>query len=402
MYLDPPAFFFAIFLLALLNGILFAIGWLQDRRATALAFWAAAHLMSALGAVCLALGTGLAMPGFIMGGLVAMSLHYAFNMRGVQLFERRIDSSIHAAWPVVIVVAAMLASAGDERTTTWGLVVAGASASVVTAYYFWRAESGALRWSAITILLLHATFQVTLGGDPKHGHSELWHILFVVDVICYGAGGALLCMLMSQHRAERELRRVASTDELTGLPNRRTFVASATAALQVPQSDRLTGSMLMFDLDGFKGINDRHGHLAGDYVLSRFAAVLRDAVRGDTPMGRLGGEEFAALLPLPASEALGIAEQIRAALADEIILYAGAPIAATVSIGISAGAAAGHELKTFLAAADRALYRAKANGRNRVELDVLSEAERDTGDMPARDRLLVSGVTAPRGASYAA
>jgi diguanylate cyclase (GGDEF)-like protein len=372
MHLDPPTVSAIMFLQALLNGGLLTIGWLQDRTTPALAFWAIAHLTAGVAAALLTAGVVQAAPPLTDLGLVAMSAHYALNLRGVQLFERRTYPAIYAAWPILIVVVAMLTSGGDERTMNWALMISVASTCGVTAYEIWRSETGALRWSMCAILLLHGASNLTWGGDPMRGHSELWFLMFTVDIMCYGAGTALLCILMSQNRAAHELQRVAYIDELTGLMNRRAFVASAISELKALRHRGQPMSMLMFDLDRFKGVNDEHGHLAGDHVLQRFAAVLRNRLRSDTIVGRLGGEEFAALLPaVAAADAIGIAERVRTAVANEDIVYAGVRIAVTVSTGICSEETAGNELDAILAAADNALYLAKARGRNRVEQNIL-------------------------------
>lgn len=376
MHLDPPTVSAFIFLQALLNGGFLAIGWAQDRRSTALALWAVAHLTAALASACLTAGFVQTAPLLTEAGLVLMSAHYALNLRGVQIFEGRAWPLICSAWPVAVVAAAMLISGGDERATTWALMACAASACGLTAYEIWRCETGALRWSLSLILLIHGASQATWGGDPMRGHSELWSLMFVIDIMCYGGGTALLCILMTQNRAERELRKAAYIDELTGLLNRRAFVSSATLELHTLRRHRQPAALLMFDLDRFKGINDQHGHLAGDHVLRRFAAILKSRLRSDTTIGRLGGEEFAALLPMAtAGDAIAAAERVRAALASEKIVVAGVRVPSSVSIGVCAEAVAVHELDAMLGAADNALYRAKSGGRNRVERWVVPEAD---------------------------
>jgi diguanylate cyclase (GGDEF)-like protein len=388
MHLDPPTVSTIIVLQALLNGGLLTIGWIQDRSSRALAFWAVAHLTAALGSALMTAGFVQASPALMSSGLISMGAHYALNLHGVQLFEGRAWPGFLPAWPVAIVAGAMLITNGDERAMNWALMIVAASACSITAFEIWRCETGALRWSLSAILLVHGASNLTWGGDPMRGHSEFWFMMFSVDIMCYGAGTALLCIAMSQHRAERGLRKAAYIDELTGLLNRRAFVSSATSQLQALRRHRQPAAMLMFDLDGFKGINDRHGHLAGDHVLRRFSCVLRGRLRGDTTIGRLGGEEFAALLPgVIAGDAIVVAERTRAALADEMIVFAGARIVATVSVGICAEAVAGHELDTMLGAADRALYQAKTRGRNRVEQTIMVETAAQETLYPGSPRM---------------
>jgi diguanylate cyclase (GGDEF)-like protein len=124
--------------------------------------------------------------------------------------------------------------------------------------------------------------------------------------------------------------------------------------------------VLIFDIDHFKGINDRFGHPAGDEILKLFATIVINNLRITDHSGRIGGEEFAALLPCPLEEGVLVAERVREVFAASGIASEEGPVDTTVSIGV-AGGPAGTELEVLLAAADTALYQAKRGGRNRVE-----------------------------------
>jgi len=125
---------------------------------------------------------------------------------------------------------------------------------------------------------------------------------------------------------------------------------------------------MMFDLDRFKSINDRFGHSVGDDALKVFAAAASANVRASDVPGRLGGEEFAAIIPGNAADAGLVAERLRVAFQAAGVVISGHEIGATVSIGIVT-ATAPAQLDALLARGDAALYRAKHNGRNRVEFD---------------------------------
>ena len=166
-------------------------------------------------------------------------------------------------------------------------------------------------------------------------------------------------------RLHRMVERQALVDGLTGLANRR---ASADALqAEVARAERLETplSVVLSDLDGFKEVNDVHGHAVGDEVLKGFAAVLRDTLRESDLAGRWGGEEFLLLLPGADEEgAARFAERVRAALAARSI--PGAPgLRVTASFGV-AEYARGSDTEELVAAADQALYRAKRSGKNRV------------------------------------
>jgi diguanylate cyclase (GGDEF)-like protein len=178
---------------------------------------------------------------------------------------------------------------------------------------------------------------------------------------------ALLGVGLVRDRHETELRRHAETDPLTGVLNRRGFLDSAERDIARARSEQRPIGLLLFDLDHFKTVNDRFGHLAGDRALVRFAALAVRAIRANDLIGRIGGEEFAALLNgVDMSTATVIAERIRADFATLGIEHDGMAIPATVSAGVAVASGAGADLGGLLAEADRALYGAKGAGRDRV------------------------------------
>ncbi|MDG4553030.1 MAG: PAS domain S-box protein [Candidatus Competibacter sp.] len=169
---------------------------------------------------------------------------------------------------------------------------------------------------------------------------------------------------------EQELLRLATTDPLTGLANRRHFLAQVEHELERFQRYAKPAALLMLDLDHFKRVNDRHGHASGDRVLQHFTAVAQQTLRKVDLIGRLGGEEFAALLPGTDTEgARCLAERLRECVAASPAAGDAGEISFTVSIGLASFAAADRTANTILARADRALYRAKEAGRNRVEVE---------------------------------
>jgi len=165
--------------------------------------------------------------------------------------------------------------------------------------------------------------------------------------------------------AQATLRTQAMTDPLTQVWNRRAF--EDVAGQEISRSKRTGRSVgvLMVDLDHFKSINDRHGHAAGDAVLVETARRMVGVLREGDVLGRLGGEEFAILLPEcgPAG-AYVAAERVRRAIARDPVVHAGRAIPVTASVGLSSARAGRAPLDALLESADRALYRAKASGRN--------------------------------------
>lgn len=177
---------------------------------------------------------------------------------------------------------------------------------------------------------------------------------------------------MELSTANDELETLSRTDPLTGLANRRCFMDALEAQWARSRRSSRPVALLAIDVDHFKRYNDTYGHGAGDACLQRVAALLSGSARGETDLAaRPGGEEFAVLLPGVDAEAAGrVAERIRALVEKATrAVEAGLPEAVTVSIGVAAMPAGGEAAERLLVAADRALYRAKETGRNRVEVD---------------------------------
>ncbi|QCO17007.1 diguanylate cyclase (plasmid) [Azospirillum brasilense] len=172
---------------------------------------------------------------------------------------------------------------------------------------------------------------------------------------------------------QRQLERLATTDSLTGALNRGRFMARAADEVARARRSGQPLSAIMLDIDHFKKVNDTYGHATGDEAIRTVVRVCRSMVRGADVLGRLGGEEFAILLPeTPPQGAALLAERLRRALAEtdvRIANGAGSSLSFTVSIGVSALRPAESSVAAVLARADEALYRAKNGGRNRVVCD---------------------------------
>lgn len=167
----------------------------------------------------------------------------------------------------------------------------------------------------------------------------------------------------------KHLRELAQTDALTGFATRQHFTEVAAAALDRGRAEARPLMLVAFDLDHFKRINDRHGHLAGDAVLRAVSQAVRAVPSPSPPLaGRIGGEEFAVLLDgVTTAQAADYAEALREAIgAAKATIGEGTALSVTASFGLTGTHEAGHELQALLDRADRALYRAKNEGRNRI------------------------------------
>ena len=171
---------------------------------------------------------------------------------------------------------------------------------------------------------------------------------------------------------------MALTDSLTGLYNRRYVMAHLERLIDMSGEANKQFAIITFDIDHFKKVNDTYGHAAGDDVLREFASRISVSMRNFDLMGRIGGEEFIAVLPDTALDtAQMVAERFRVAIADRPfpISVPGGPIQVTTSLGITIAGASGDTVAELLRRGDDALYAAKRNGRNRVEIRLLGSVE---------------------------
>jgi diguanylate cyclase (GGDEF)-like protein len=182
---------------------------------------------------------------------------------------------------------------------------------------------------------------------------------------------------MAKERTELRHRNAAMLDPLTGIANRRSFLQDAGQLAKRHRADPRPTAVLLIDLDHFKSINDRFGHALGDRVLEIFTEAARKSVRATDLLGRLGGEEFAAMIyDTSRDRAVVVAERIREGFAAAAKEVDGRPVCATVSIGIAYCEEVALDVPELLAQSDQALYFAKEKGRNRVEvasLDMVME-----------------------------
>jgi len=174
--------------------------------------------------------------------------------------------------------------------------------------------------------------------------------------------------ITERKRLEVELKRQAHLDYLTGLPNRRSFMEQGEVELSRTQRYGTTLSILMLDIDHFKQINDVYGHQAGDLVLKTLALIFQEVLRSVDIIGRMGGEEFAVILPeTDIDQATEVAERLREVISEgEVSLPVGLRINYTVSIGVTTLIDKNSNIEMLLYEADKALYRAKQTGRNKV------------------------------------
>lgn len=257
----------------------------------------------------------------------------------------------------------------NARTLVVSSVWAGMNFSL--AWLVWHQGRAAFATRFVAgILLLHAGILVVrflsawlpLPGENLLKASSVQTLYIAANAMMSLAVG-IGFILMASDRLREELEHVASHDSLTNALMRRTLIAASEPELERCRRHGRSMGLLMLDIDHFKAINDTHGHQMGDRVLVDFVKRITPLLRRPDLLGRFGGEEFVVLLPETSQEeAVAVAERLRDAIASPL---EGVP-PVTVSIGVTANRPDDARIDVLLARVDRALYKAKAAGRNRI------------------------------------
>ena len=213
---------------------------------------------------------------------------------------------------------------------------------------------------------LFRSFEVLLNDGRWILATQQSHENGMVVTLCTDVS-AKKQMELDLRAAHDELERLAMTDELTGVPNRRNFFAQLEREYERASRYGHTVCLAMIDLDHFKRVNDSYGHAAGDEVLKHFAGVVNGLIRGEDLIGRVGGEEFALLLPeTTEAGAAAVLERVRDELAGTKLHHIAPDFTYTFSAGVAGVTKSSMPPKDWMRAADEALYAAKSAGRNRV------------------------------------
>ena len=379
MTLDVPTLLLVTVFIATMAGGLMLVTWLQNRTESALLGWGAAYLCGAVGAALFG-GRGQIPDVWSINIANAFMIAAAgLAWAGVRMFDRRPVALWYALVGSAVWLAAL--SVGEFHQSLYARAALGSTISAtyagLAAWELWRGRRDGLLARRLATCMFAFQCMVFLSripmtwfaGIPPGGVMHVtWLPFGIFEALLYTFGSAFLLMTMIKERAEAQHKRAAVIDPLTGVPNRRGFVDRAESVLARCREEGQPVSVMLFDLDHFKRINDTYGHQAGDNVLVEFCRAAQQTFRPDDIFARLGGEEFVCMLPgTKLQAAFGIAERIRRDFDGVGRGGDAADVHATVSIGVSNSLDAGGDLAALLGAADKALYRAKAKGRNRVE-----------------------------------
>ncbi len=374
MSLDSSTLYLVATLVAALLGVMLLYFGRQENIA-ALNWWGTAYLLGAasIAAWTLAssrLGSG---PALMLNAIGLLACGMVWN--AARVFHGRPTSWPGISIGAVIWLAALASLKPDAyalRMTVGAGIVAAYAALTARELWSERRKSMLRRWPTIIIPLLHGfvlMLPILIGdllrADDGDFADSIWVSAFAIELVLYAVGTVFIIFMLVSERAVSAHKAAASIDPLTGIFNRRGFAEATSRVIEREATAGRPVTVMIFDIDHFKSINDRFGHPAGDQILKEFTQIVSNTLRMTDLCGRIGGEEFAALLPCAMDEALNAAERVREAFATSGLIVDDAPVETTVSIGV-AGGPAGTELDVLLAAADSALYQAKRGGRNQV------------------------------------
>ncbi|MCF8482512.1 MAG: GGDEF domain-containing protein [Rhodospirillum sp.] len=390
MTLDVPTLVVALLLVQVMASLVLGLLWWRDRGTPGLGEWTLGRVLALFSIILLTNHGILPQPlSILLGqGFLLLALHLAWLGSWAFMGQPKPRRS----WPFILLsyeVALATLVVFDVP-----FFIRAALASLMIGCYMlltslalwplWRDKTYLLGKLLVASFLLTGLVHLgrtpylllTRSADALMDDSGQGRMLFLVTFISSLLTG-FASVGITTERLNGRLRHLAERDPLTGLRNRRDFFARAGVVLERTRRDDIPLAVLALDLDHFKVVNDTHGHAVGDQALRHAATLLAETLPGDALLARMGGEEFALLLPgLTEAEALDLAEAIRARIAGTSLALEGSPgriLRLSASIGLitipgrdlPAEATA---LDHLLHAADQALYAAKADGRNRVVL----------------------------------
>jgi diguanylate cyclase (GGDEF)-like protein len=380
MTLDVHTLFLVTIYVEAILGLLLLFVWAQNMALRAVCWWGFAYLVR-LASIGL-FGMYGEVPDLVSIDLANALLFTAFAMTwtGARVFDGRPIEPVYMVTGAVIWLLVCRLPMLAEGVNLRSLIASGIITGYIwlTAYEFWRGRDEPLvsRWPAVILLFAHGalfllrTPMVALlppATDSVFG--SVWMTVLSFEALLLTISDAFILLAMAKERTELRHRTAAMIDPLTGVANRRSFLQDAALVAKRHIGNPRPTAVLLIDLDHFKSINDRFGHAVGDRVLAIFADAARKSMRGSDLIGRLGGEEFAAILvETSRDKASEIAERIRASFAQMAQEVDGHPLHATVSIGLVHCLERTLDVAELLTQADHTLYYAKERGRNRVEV----------------------------------
>lgn len=364
---------------ALTLAVLMVGVWLRDRRQAVTGVWGLGFGLHGLGVTLVGLRGVVPDMVSIIGGNALILLGIATWCNGVLLYDGR-RMRLYPLAPIGLWLAALAIPAVMESFWMRSVVVQTAAGltylMLAFALFAGRQTYPATRWTFALVACGQAGLMFKMAYDcviaQPNNFLQMPHLIpFTIGNIFCLVSGILLGAQLLMARAEANLQRLADSDPLTGVFNRRGLLERFNQIVRRAGGNKPSVALVLFDLDHFKQVNDRYGHKAGDIVLTEFCRVATTCLGDRGIFGRMGGEEFACIMQVGGpAEAIGITEAIRLTLehSDITVDEQDTIVSVTVSCGIALSPIASSELDPMLMRADRALYGAKLAGRNSTAL----------------------------------
>jgi diguanylate cyclase (GGDEF)-like protein len=370
-----------VFITALLGALLVFAG-LQNRSVRAPMWWGAAYIVNAAG-LGLLTSQGTA-PGFVASDLAnaLVLLGYSLIWSGTRVFDgRKVYPLLLLLAPAIWLLLCRLPAFANHDLRVVVVSTMLAFLALRAAEELWRGRDEPLmsRWPSVIVLLAYAAVLLarvpaTLLSPSFSGDSLMSGLSFALlafGTLLFTVVMAFLQLNMTKERTELKHKINSLVDPLSGVANRRAFLDRAGSLIAGQGDEREPLAVMLFDLDHFKQINDQFGHAIGDSVLQAFAGTATQTLGADILFARIGGEEFAACFPVgDLDEAYAIADRVRRNFAAAAAHFGDERLTPSVSAGVTLGCDPAANVTDLLSIVDRALYRAKENGRNRIEMEI--------------------------------
>ncbi len=379
-----------VFITALLGALLVFAG-LQNRSIRAPMWWGAAHIVNASGLGLLS--SHGAAPDFVTNDLAnaLVLLGYGLTWSGARVFDgRKVYPPMLLLAPAIWLALCRLPAFANADLRVIVVSTMLAFLALRAAEELWRGRDEPLmsRWPSVIVLLAYAAVLLarvpaTLLTPSFQDDSLMRGLSFALlafGTLLFTVVMAFLQLNMTKERIELKHKINSLVDPLSGVANRRAFLDGAAGLLARQEVDREPLAVLLFDLDHFKQINDQFGHAIGDSVLQAFAGTATKTLGAEILFARIGGEEFAACIAVgDVDEAYAIADRVRRNFAAAAACFGNDRLSPSVSVGVTLGCDPRATVAELLSIVDRALYRAKELGRNRVETEIPSAADSGAG-----------------------
>ena len=383
MTLDSFTLLIALTLTHLLATTILIFAWRLNRSIPGVNLWTLGRVCVTLALLAFTLRNAIPLTVSVLlgNGLLILGFHFIWQGNRAFMMRRPVRTEVHVALYCILMSAMVYWTVFEPsfmtRAVLSSLIIGAFDVLYVRAlwpregdenYFSVKVMSLVFAWS-FCVQAVRVVVSLSWGGGQSLLDPTLATQLGLLNGLAVSMVSAMVYMAIIMEYLKKDLVRQAERDPLTGAFNRRAFHAVADHILARARRERSAVSLVILDLDHFKSVNDTYGHMAGDAVLKRVVDIVHAMMRAQDVLVRLGGEEFAMLLPATAEDkAHHVAERIRLAVEEELFDIGARAVRITTSLGVTSISAMSGviEIDNLIEQADVALYQAKDLGRNRV------------------------------------